>query len=418
MLEYKNGELYCENVAVSDISNKVGTPFYLYSQNELLGNFKRIQNAFSEVNPLIAFSVKANSNLSILRLFARQGSGFDIVSGGELRRVLKAGGDPHKVIYAGVGKTADELKLAVKNDILMINLESEAEAHLLSEVAGKINKTARVALRINPDVEAHTHEYITTGKKENKFGVTWGRAPDMIARIAALPNIEFVGLHVHVGSQITQMSPHAGGVKRVINLMKTLKERGIKINYINMGGGFGIGYKERAKAMNVEKLSKKIVPLVKKTDCRLIIEPGRFIVGPAGALITGIIYVKEGDQKYFAITDAGMNDLIRPSLYKAYHQIITVKEPDKKKKIEYDVVGPICESSDFFGKNRKLAPVERGDLLAICDAGAYGYVMASNYNTRPKPPEVLVKDDQFYVINERERYKDLIKGEKFPPHLA
>lgn len=417
MFTYKNGELMCEKVKISAIAHEVGTPFYVYSQDILLKNFRRIKNSFSMLNPLIAYSVKANSNLSILRLFAREGSGFDIVSGGELRRVLKAGGLSEKIIYAGVGKSIEELTLAVKNRILMVNLESEAEAELLSRVAQEQKTTVRVAMRINPDVEAHTHEYITTGKKENKFGVSYKSAPAIISRVARLPNIDFVGLHVHVGSQILDLSAHVSGAKRIISLLGILRSEGIEIRTINIGGGFGIGYLDHEKPMNVEKLAQKIIPILKKTGCRTILEPGRFIVAPAGMLVTSINYIKSGDQKQFAIVDAGMNDLIRPALYKAYHRIIPVREPATRKKIEMDIVGPICESSDFFGKERHLPPVQAGDLMAVCDTGAYGYVMSSNYNTRLRAPEILVKGDRFFIIKKRETYDDLFNGEEYPPYL-
>ncbi len=417
MLTYKNGELVCEKVALSTIAGEVGTPFYVYGQNTLLKNFRRIKKAFSGARPLIAFSVKANSNLTILRLLARAGSGFDVVSGGELRRVLKSGADPHKVIFAGVGKTASELRLAIESNILMVNLESEPEANLLSEVAQKLKGKMRVALRINPDVEAYTHEYITTGRKENKFGVSYRRAPEIISRIANLPDIEFVGLHTHIGSQILNQVSHARAVRRVVRLVETSRSSGIEVRTLNIGGGFGIAYREREKAMNVEGVASKIVPLLKNAGCRLILEPGRFIVGTAGALVTRVTYIKVGEQKKFVIVDAGMNDLIRPSLYKAYHRILAVKEAKGKRRREADIVGPICESADFFGKERHLPPPESGDLLAICDAGAYGYTMASNYNTRPRPPEVLVNGNQFYVIKKRETYNDLFAGEQYPPYL-
>jgi diaminopimelate decarboxylase len=417
MFTYKNGELMCEKVKLSAIACEVGTPFYVYSQDILLKNFRRIKNSFSPLNPLIAYSVKANSNLSILRLFAREGSGFDIVSGGELRRVLKAGGLPEKIIYAGVGKSIEELALAVKNRILMVNLESEAEAELLSRVAQDLKTTVRVAMRINPDVEAHTHEYITTGKKENKFGVSYKSAPAIISRVARFPNLDFVGLHVHVGSQILDLSAHVDGAKRIISLLSILRSEGIEIRTINIGGGFGIGYMDHEKPMNIEKLAQKIIPILKKTGCRTILEPGRFIVAPSGMLVTAINYIKSGDQKQFAIVDAGMSDLIRPALYKAYHRIIPVKEPTTRKKMEMDIVGPICESADFFGKERRLSPVQAGDLMAVCDAGAYGYVMSSNYNTRRRPPEILVKGDRFFIVKKRETYDDLFNGEEYPPHL-
>ena len=417
MFKYKNGEMFCEDVPVSNIAKKAGTPFYLYSRKTFLDNYNRVKKAFGKLNPLIAFSVKANSNLSILRMLAREGGGFDIVSGGELKRVLSAGGDPQKVIYAGVGKRPHELRLALKSDILMINLESEAEAKLLSGIAEEMGVQAPVALRINPDVEAHTHEYITTGKKENKFGVSWNSAPEIIKRISELPNIDFVGLHVHVGSQILNQSPHVNGVKRILKLKKELEKININIKNINIGGGFGIAYKEREKPLNIESVAAKIVPLLENTGCRIIMEPGRFIAGPAGALVTAVTYVKHGDKKKFAIVDAGMNDLIRPSLYAAYHRIVPMKEKASKSRISIDVVGPICESADFFGKDRKLPPLEAGDLVAVCDAGAYGYVMASNYNTRPKPPEILVNGKDFYIVNKRETHEQLVSGETYPPFM-
>jgi len=417
MFDYINGELTSDGVSLTEIADKVGTPFYVYSQETLLANYHRIFKAFSRLHPLIAFSVKANSNLSILRLLAREGSGFDIVSGGELLRVLDAGGEPGKVIYAGVGKSSEELALAVKHNILMINLESEAEARLLSGVARGMNKTANVALRINPDVEAHTHEYITTGKKENKFGISYKNAPEVIGRIASFPGIRFVGLHVHVGSQILNQSAHVNGTRRLVRLLNILRNQGIDIQAINIGGGYGIGYRDREKPMNVESAAQKIIPLLKKTGCRTILEPGRFIAGPSGLLVTRVTYVKSGDQKKFAIVDGGMNDLIRPSLYKAYHRIVPVKDPAGKKRREYDIVGPICESADFFGKERRLPRLESGDLLAVCDAGAYGYVMASNYNTRLRPPEIIVNDGAFHIVTKREKYRQLFSREEYPPYL-
>jgi len=417
MLKYNDGELFCEDVALRDIASEVGTPFYLYSLARLLENFHRIRKAFSKANPLIAYSVKANSNLSILRLLAREGSGFDIVSAGELRRVLAAGGDPQKVIFAGVGKTAEELRFAIQQKILMVNLESEPEAQLLSEIARGQKAVVRASLRINPDVEAHTHEYITTGKKENKFGVAYKSAPALIARIARLPNIEFVGLHVHVGSQILDLTAHINGVKRLVSLIGVLRSEGIEIRTLNIGGGYGIAYGEREKTMNVERAAEKIIPFVRKMGCRLIMEPGRYIVASAGALVTRITYIKVGDLKQFAIVDSGMNHLIRPALYKAYHRIIPVRETRTRKRIEMDVVGPICESADFFAKDRPMPPLIQGELLAILDTGAYGYVMSSNYNTQPRPPEILVNGTAFHIINKRETYDNLLKGEQFPPYL-
>lgn len=415
--EYRQGELYCEQVAVSQIAKEVGTPCYIYSHATLIRHVRAYDSAFKNVPHLIAFAMKANSNLAILRLMAKEGCGVDIVSGGELFRALKAGVPASKIVFAGVGKNAEEIRDALKADILMFNVESSAEIHALNDVAASMGKKARVALRINPDIDPKTHPYISTGLKKSKFGIAADRAVEEFALASSLGHIEVIGVHAHIGSQLTDVTPFVESLKKVIKLVETLKAQGINIRYLNIGGGLGITYSDETPPLPQE-LADALSPLVKDLDLTLVMEPGRVIVGNAGILVTKALYEKIGETKRFIIVDAAMNDLIRPSLYSAYHDIRPVSEVLlTRPKHAVDVVGPICESGDFLAKDRTLPEVKPGDLLAIMSAGAYGFVMASNYNSRPRVPEVLVKDGEVHVIRTRESYEDLVKGETIPAFL-
>ncbi|MBI4716165.1 MAG: diaminopimelate decarboxylase [Nitrospirae bacterium] len=410
-----NGEMTCEQVPVRKIAEAVGTPFYLYSEKTLRRHFKAVDTAFNGVPHRICYAVKANPNLSILRIFAQEGGGADVVSGGELFTALKAGISPEKIVFAGVGKMEDELAYALESGILMFNVESLQELETLDRIAGRLGKKAPVALRVNPDVDPLTHPYIATGLKKSKFGMEPGKALEAYQRAAALPNLEVVGIHKHIGSQITTVRPFVEALEKLLLLVRTLRESGIRIRHIEIGGGLGIPYAGETPP-HPRELGEAIVPMVADLGCNLILEPGRVLVGNAGILITRVLGVKTTPVKNFVIVDAGMNDLLRPSLYDAYHEILPVKEKTAGA-IEADVVGPICESGDFLAKDRKLPEPAPGDLLAVMSAGAYGFAMASNYNSRPRAAEVLVSGDNFFVIRRRERYEDLIAGQEIPEHL-
>lgn len=416
--EYRHGELYCEQVPVSRIAKELGTPCYVYSHATLVRHFKAYDNAFKNIPHIVAFAMKANSNLAILRLMAKEGSGADIVSGGELFRALKAGIPASKIIFAGVGKSAEEIRDALKADILMFNIESSAEIHALNEVAASVGKKARIALRINPDVDPKTHPYISTGMKKSKFGIAADRALEEYKMASSLSHIDIVGVHAHIGSQLTDVTPFVDSLKKVVALIDTLKGQGIHIRYLNIGGGLGITY-DAEKPPLPQDLADAISPLVKDLGLTLVMEPGRVIVGNAGILVTKALYRKEGEAKTFVIVDAAMNDLIRPSLYGAYHEIRPLDEAAARRdKQQVDIVGPVCESGDFLAKDRLLATIQPGELLAVMSAGAYGFVMASNYNSRPRVPEALIKDGEIHVIRARETYDDLIKGETIPAFLS
>ena len=415
--EYHHGELYCEQVPISRIAKELGTPCYIYSHATLVRHFHAYDSAFKNIPHVIAFAMKANSNLAILRLMAKEGSGVDIVSGGELFRALKAGVPASKIVFAGVGKAPDEIRDALKSDILMFNVESPAELHAINHVAAEVGKRARIALRINPDIDPKTHPYISTGLKKSKFGIAAERAVEDFVLAASMSHIEVVGVHAHIGSQLTDVTPFTEALKKVVSLIGTLKERGLNIRYLNIGGGLGITYSDEKPPLP-QDLSNAVLPLVQGLNLTLVMEPGRVIVGNAGILVTKAMYLKEGETKSFVIVDAAMNDLIRPSLYDAYHEVLPVNEKaGQRVKQTVDIVGPVCESGDFLAKDRSLSMVEPGELLAIMSAGAYGFVMSSNYNSRPRVPEVLVRDKEFHVIRERERYEDLVKGEQIPSFL-
>ncbi|MFQ5455905.1 MAG: diaminopimelate decarboxylase [Nitrospirota bacterium] len=410
--KFKNNLLYCEEVPIDKIARKVGTPFYLYSNSTLQRHFEVFDSSFSGVPHIISYAVKANSNLAILKILAQKGCGADIVSGGELYRALQAGISPDKIVFAGVGKRADEIRYALESDILMFNVESSQELEMIDKIAKAMGRRARIALRVNPDISASTHPYISTGLKNNKFGISINIAIDEYIRANDLKNIEIAGIHKHIGSQITEVRPIEDAVRKIVDLIYQLQDKGIEIRYIDIGGGFGIAY-DTEEPPYPSDFADAVIPLISGLNCRLILEPGRIIVGNAGILITSVLYTKRGEGKNFIITDAGMNDLMRPTLYDAYHYIQPVFKKDNEEIIA-DVVGPICESGDFIAKDRKIERIEQGDMLAVMSAGAYGFSMSSNYNSRPRVPEVLVAGDRYSIIRERETYQDLIKGEKIP----
>ncbi len=418
--EYCNGEMHAEGVPLKRIAKEVGTPAYVYSLATLRRHYQVFDRAFAQVRHIVCFSVKANSNLALLRAFAKEGSGFDIVSGGELFRALKVGADPKKIVFSGVGKKKEEIEYALNAGILMFNVESEPELVALNEIAAGVGKKAPISLRINPDVDPQTHPYISTGMKKAKFGIDITKSIDMYKRAAALKNIVVVGVDCHIGSQLTSVSPFVDALAKVREyldrvLVGELKKEGAQIRYLDLGGGLGINYHDETPPLP-EEYAKAIIQGLEGLDITLILEPGRVIVGNAGILLTEVQYVKETDAKKFVIIDGGMNDLIRPALYGSYHAIQPVVE-SRAERIVADVVGPICESGDFFAKDREIHRPERGDLLAVMSVGAYGFTMASNYNSHPKPPEVLVDGDRYYVVRKRESFDDLINGEVIPASL-
>jgi len=409
---YRDGAMYCEDVPVARIAGEVGTPFYLYSRATLVRHFHVLDDAFASVPHLTAFAVKACSNLAVLSLLAREGAGADIVSGGELYRARKAGVPPERIVFAGVGKTEAEIAEALDADILMFSVESRAELHLIDMVAGTRGKRARVALRVNPDVDPETHPYIATGLRESKFGFPSAGAVEVFQAADALANVQVIGLHQHIGSQITRIPPFVDALGRAADLIRDLRAAGLSITYLDIGGGIGIPYDERLPPTPAE-VADAITPTLKGLDVTVITEPGRVIAGNAGALVTRVLRLKEAGDKGFVVVDAAMNDLLRPSLYDAFHEIRPVVERPAEAMVA-DVVGPICESGDFLAKARKMARPEAGDLLAVMSAGAYGFAMSSNYNSRPRVAEVLVDGDRFDVVRDRETYADLVRGEKIP----
>ncbi len=414
--EYVNDELYCESVPVSRIVEEVGTPFYLYSHATLKRHFEAFDGAFAGTRRLVCFSAKANTNLALLRLFQSMGGGLDIVSGGELYRGIKAGFAPERIVYSGVGKKIDEIDYAIGAGILMFNVESMEELEAIDGRAKALNKNAPVALRVNPDVDPKTHPYISTGLKKNKFGIEAESALDGYKAARKMKNLEIIGIDCHIGSQITETAPFKDALSRLKKLAGELKGLGIEIKYLDMGGGLGITYSDESPP-HPDEYAKALVESLKDTSFHLILEPGRVIVGNAGILVTRTLYRKSGQVKEFVIVDSGMNDLMRPTLYGAFHAIRPVMRKERGS-IKADVVGPICESGDFLAADRDMADVKRGDLLAVMSAGAYGYVMSSNYCSRPRVPEVMVKGDSFAIVRQRETYEDLVRGESVPAFLA
>lgn len=413
---YRGEDLYCEEVPIAALAEEIGTPFYLYSHATLTRHFRVFDEAFQEIPHLICFATKANANLAILSLFGGMGGGADVVSGGELFRALRAGIPPDRIVFAGVGKNRQEMVEALKADILMFNVESSQELRLLNEVAGEMGTVARVALRVNPDVDPRTHPYISTGLKKSKFGIDISLAVEEYQLAQTLPHIAIVGVHKHIGSQITDVAPFVDSLSRIAELVGELRTLGIDIRYLDMGGGLGIPYDNETPPHPTE-MAKAVNPILKSLDCTIVFEPGRVIVGNAGILVTQVLYTKRTPAKEFVIVDAGMNDLIRPSLYESYHAIQPVRRLEGRERLVVDVVGPICESGDFLAKDREIPIVEPGELVAVMSAGAYGFTMASNYNARPRAAEVLVKGNRHSIIRARESYEDLIRGEDIPDNL-
>ncbi len=415
LFKYRADELYAEEVPVKKLAEKYGTPLYIYSYNTLSRHFRAYDDAFNDYPHIICFAIKSNSNTAILRLFAKNGGGADIVSGGELYVALKAGMKPEKIVYAGVGKTEDEIRFALKSKILMFNVESEDELRGIDRVAGKMERRAPVALRINPDIDPETHPYVATGLRRHKFGIPIEEALEYYRLASRLKNINVIGIHKHIGSQITRISPFVDALKRILLLIDKLSIQGVKIYYLDIGGGLGISYRDEEPPVPKD-LARNLIPLLNGRKLTLIMEPGRSIVGNAGILVTKTLYLKKGEEKEFIIVDAGMNDLIRPSLYGAYHHLIPVVRK-KRNTVLCDVVGPICESSDFLATERELSRVKQGEYIAVMGAGAYGFSMSSNYNSRRRAAEVLVKGREHFLIRERETYSDLIRNEKIPAFL-
>ena len=441
---YRDGHLYCEDVDLARIATELGTPVYVYSAGTIVDHYARLNTALRPLDHLICYAVKANSNRAILKLLADAGAGFDIVSGGELYRVLAAGGDPAKCTFAGVGKSREEIEYALAEGVYSFNVESEAELEHIDCIAGATKTRAPIALRVNPDVDPHTHEYISTGSHKNKFGIALDRIAATYERAAKMRNVEIVGLQMHIGSQITEATPFANAIERVAPIVRELQTK-YGIRFFSVGGGMGIVYRfalesgsgkwwhdhgGEPSAFSVRDYAEAIMAPLRELRVRVLVEPGRFLVGNAGVLLTRVRYIKKSEAKKFAIVDGGMNDLIRPALYQSYHEIVPVEEAkqpvgeadsfrsstsmSKSKTEKIDVVGPVCESGDFFALDREMPELHEGDLLAIMSAGAYGFSMASNYNSRPLPAEVLVRGNKFALIRKRQRWDDLLREEVEP----
>ena len=407
---YKDNRLFAEEVAIADLATRFGTPLYIYSARTLRRHFRVMDEAFAGTDHLICYAMKALSNLSVLKLFAAMGSGFDIVSVGELMRCLRAGADPRKIVFSGVGKTDEELKAAIEAGILMINVESGPELHRVAYVAGRARRRAPVSLRVNPDLDPGTHPHISTGHRDSKFGVPLAQVHEYYAEARALPDLDLIGLSTHIGSQITDTAPFIEAANKVAIIVKALRESGVALRYLDLGGGLGIPYQEEPPPPS-EYAAALLGPL-RGLGLKLIIEPGRVLVGNAGALVTRVLYLKETDVKRFVVIDGAMNDLIRPVLYEAYHRILPVERRASAPVVTADVVGPVCESGDFFAREREMPEPRDGDLLAVMSAGAYGFVMASNYNSRPRAPEIIVDGAEAHLVRERESFDDLVRGEK------
>ncbi|MEY4649607.1 MAG: Diaminopimelate decarboxylase [Pseudomonadota bacterium] len=411
-IHINQGILFAEDVSLETIANQFGTPTYIYSKNTLIQTFESFKKGLLKTNHLICFAVKANSNIAILNLFASLGAGFDIVSGGELERVLYAGGDPQKIVFSGVGKTVSEIEAALKANILCFNVESRSELLRIEAVASKINIKAPISIRVNPDVDAKTHPYISTGLKDNKFGVDFNQALALYLEAKDMSYIEIKGIDCHIGSQITELKPFVDALDRVLSLVDQLKKNNIHLSHVDIGGGIGICYQDESPP-DFEIYTKEILNKIQNLDVKIIFEPGRALVGNAGVLLSKVEYLKQNDVKHFAVIDAAMNDLMRPTLYDAYHEIKIVREHDTKLQ-SFDVVGPVCESGDFIAKNRSLK-LKENDLICIMSAGAYGMSMSSNYNSRGRAAEVMVDQDKIFEIRTREKSSDLFKLEKKIP---
>ncbi len=410
--QYKGNELYAEDIPVADIVAAVGSPVFIYSQATFERHYKAFDEAFAQAPHTICYSVKANSNIAILKLIANLGGGVDIVSGGELFRALKAGIDPKKIVYSGVGKRDDEIEYALRSDILMFNVESEQEIDRINEIAGQVGKKAGIALRVNPNVDPQTHPYITTGLKKAKFGITMEDAVAEYKRASEMPNLEILGIDCHIGSQLTKVDPFVDSIKKLKELVAQLRDMGIELKYLDLGGGLGIQYDAEDPPLPAD-YGSAIQAETRDLGLHLIFEPGRNIAGNAGILAAKCLFTKERDDKHFIIIDAGMNDLARPALYGSFHGVQPVVK-DQDGMVAADIVGPICETGDFVVKERQVPMFKQGDLMAFMSAGAYGFTMSSNYNSRPRAAEVLVNGNRFAVIRERETVEDLIRGESTP----
>lgn len=426
---YRNGVLFCEDVDLNKLADAHGTPLYVYSAGTIRDHFRRLDQALAPLDHHVCYAVKANSNLAVLNLLAKEGAGFDIVSGGELFRVLQAGGRADQCTFAGVGKTREEIEYALREGVYSFNVESEAELLVLNEIAGALNRIAPVAVRVNPDVDAQTHKYISTGKSHNKFGIGVDRILSVCAQAAALPNLRLRGIQTHIGSQILETKPFVEALSKLVPVVREVKAN-YGIEFFSIGGGLGIIYRDSLASgnrlwwevasdemprMSFADYAAVVIPLVKDHGLKILLEPGRSLVGNAGVLLATVLYVKETPTKKFVITDAGMNDLIRPALYEGHHEIVPLCEPPVEAVLEaVDVVGPVCESGDFFAQNRSLPSCKAGERLALLSAGAYGFVMASNYNTRCLPGEILVEGDQAHVVRERQTWSDVVRGERIP----
>lgn len=415
-IQYLSDDLYIEDVSISKISREVGTPCYIYSYNSMKDSFESYVEAFKELDPLICYSAKASSNIAILKAFSSLGAGFDIVSGGELKRVMKAGGDPGKIVFSGVGKTDEEISDAINADILFFNVESEEELDKINEIALELDKKAPIAIRVNPDISPDTHPYISTGFRKSKFGIEINRAIDVYRNASKMKGIEIRAIDAHIGSQIFELSSFSDSISKLTDLANKLIIQGINISYIDIGGGLGIKYEDSETPPPKSEYANLFLKHLKGKPYKLVLEPGRSLMGNSGIMTTKVLYRKEGTDKKFIIVDAAMNDLLRPAFYNSYHKIIPVNRT-KADNETVDIVGPICESGDFLAKERVFPKVSPGEILTVFSAGAYGFAMASNYNTRPRAAEVLVKDDRYYVIKEREKFDDLVRGENIPEFL-
>ncbi len=419
---YQDGRLHCEAVDLARVADEHGTPLYVYSAGTIVDHYRRLDSALAELEHLICYAVKANSNRAILRLLHGEGAGFDIVSGGELYRVIAAGGDPTKCTFAGVGKSREEIEYALAQRVHCFNVESEAELEYIDRIAAAKGVRAPIALRVNPDVDASTHKYVSTGKSENKFGIGLERIAAVYEKAATLSHLRIRGVQMHIGSQITAAGPFAEAIAKIVSTVLELKKR-YAIEFLSIGGGMGIAYESSLASgqpdwwrthehqLTIDDYASAIVPPLRALGLRILLEPGRFLVGNAGVLLTRVRYLKQAEEKKFVIVDAGMNDLIRPALYQSYHEIVPVREPVSGEREIVDVVGPVCESGDFFAQERELPPMGEGELAAIMSAGAYGLVMASTYNSRPLPPEVLVRGSEATLVRRRQTYADLVREE-------
>jgi diaminopimelate decarboxylase len=414
IFHYKDGALFCESANLSQLADSYGTPAYVYSKQAILARWEEYGGALAGLDSRICFAVKANSNIAVLATLARAGAGFDIVSAGELHRVIAAGGDPHSVVFSGVGKTAAEISFALEKGIHGFNCESEAEIELISQIASAAGRQASIAVRVNPDVNAQTHPYISTGLREHKFGVDIAAAEGIYQRAAKLPGIVPEGVSCHIGSQLLDLAPLLEAADKTIDLVHRLRAVGIPIRFLDLGGGLGVRYKPEEATASIHTFAERLRPKIAALNLTLMLEPGRSIVAEAGILLTRVLLIKHNGKKTFVIVDGAMNDLIRPALYQAHHEIIPVVQPVRGSLMNADVVGPVCETGDFFARNRDLPRLAAGDLVAICTAGAYGFVLSSNYNSRPRPCELLVDGSQTHVARQRESYEDLIRGESVP----